>query len=83
MTGTADTEAQEFQQIYDLEVIVIPPHKKMIRKDYGDLVYLTMIEKYNAKLFIFPNLMIGPHKILGNNMDTYNIKNFKLVKNKL
>ena len=42
-----------------------------------------MIEKYNAKLFIFPNLMIGPHKILGNNMDTYNIKNFKLVKNKL
>ena len=48
MTGTADTEAQEFQQIYDLEVIVIPPHKKMIRKDYGDLVYLTMIEKYNA-----------------------------------
>ena len=48
MTGTADTEAQEFQEIYKLEVIVIPPHKKMIRKDFGDLVYLTMIEKYNA-----------------------------------
>ena len=48
MTGTADTEAQEFQEIYKLEVIVIPPHKKMIRKDFGDLVYLTIIEKYNA-----------------------------------
>ena len=42
-----------------------------------------MIEKYDAKLFIFPNLMVGPHKILGKNMDTYNTKNFKLVKNKL
>ena len=48
MTGTADTEAQEFQEIYKLEVLVIPSHKKMIRKDYGDLVYLTMHEKYNA-----------------------------------
>ena len=48
MTGTADTEAQEFQEIYELEVIVIPPHKKMIRKDFGDLVYLTIEEKYNA-----------------------------------
>ena len=34
MTGTADTEAQEFQEIYKLEVIVVPPHKKLIRKDY-------------------------------------------------
>jgi len=48
MTGTADTEAQEFQEIYNLEVIVIPTNKKMIRNDYGDLVYLTMKEKYTA-----------------------------------
>ena len=48
MTGTADTEAQEFQEIYNLEVIVIPTNKKMIRCDYGDLVYLTMKEKYTA-----------------------------------
>ena len=48
MTGTADTEAQEFQEIYKLEVIVIPPHKMMIRNDFGDLVYLTMKEKYKA-----------------------------------
>jgi len=48
MTGTADTEAQEFQEIYNLEVITIPAHKKMIRSDHGDLVYLTKQEKYNA-----------------------------------
>ena len=45
MTGTADTEATEFQQIYNLEVVAIPTHKKMIRNDYVDLVYLTMKEK--------------------------------------
>ena len=48
MTGTADTEATEFQQIYGLEVIVIPSHKKMIRKDHVDLVFLTVKEKYDA-----------------------------------
>jgi preprotein translocase subunit SecA len=48
MTGTADTEAYEFQTIYGLEVVVIPTHKPMIRKDHGDLVYLTKEEKYQA-----------------------------------
>ena len=48
MTGTADTEAYEFQSIYGLEVVVIPTHKPMIRNDLGDLVYLTMQEKYDA-----------------------------------
>ncbi|MGR9107020.1 MAG: preprotein translocase subunit SecA [Gammaproteobacteria bacterium] len=48
MTGTADTEAFEFQQIYRLEVVVIPTHMPMVRKDLGDLVYLTAKEKYNA-----------------------------------
>ncbi len=48
MTGTADTEATEFQQIYNLEVIVIPSHKKMIRKDHVDLIYLTAKEKFTA-----------------------------------
>lgn len=48
MTGTADTEAFEFQSIYGLEVVVIPTHKPMIRDDMGDLVYLTMKEKYDA-----------------------------------
>lgn len=48
MTGTADTEAFEFQQIYALEVIVIPTHRGMARDDQGDLVYLTSKEKYDA-----------------------------------
>jgi len=48
MTGTADTEAYEFQSIYGLEVVVIPTHKPMVRIDHGDLVYLTRQEKYDA-----------------------------------
>ncbi|MDW8259798.1 MAG: preprotein translocase subunit SecA [Gammaproteobacteria bacterium] len=48
MTGTADTEAPEFMQIYGLEVVVIPTHKPMIRKDEPDLVYLTQKDKYAA-----------------------------------
>jgi len=48
MTGTADTEAYEFQQIYGLEVVVIPTHRPMIRQDLGDQVYRTQTEKHNA-----------------------------------
>lgn len=48
MTGTADTEAFEFQSIYGLEVVVIPTHRPMIRDDKADLVYLTQREKYDA-----------------------------------
>ena len=48
MTGTADTEAFEFQQIYSLEVTVIPTNKTVARDDMGDLVYLTEREKYDA-----------------------------------
>jgi preprotein translocase subunit SecA len=48
MTGTADTEAFEFQQIYGLEVVVIPTNQPMVRDDRGDLVYLTQEEKYRA-----------------------------------
>ena len=48
MTGTADTEAFEFQQIYNLEVVVIPSNVPNIRKDFGDLVYLSVPEKYKA-----------------------------------
>ena len=48
MTGTADTEAYEFQEIYGLEVVVIPTNKNMVREDNGDLVYLTTREKFLA-----------------------------------
>ncbi len=48
MTGTADTEAFEFQTIYGLETIVVPTNRPMVRKDMPDLVYLTAEEKYQA-----------------------------------
>ena len=48
MTGTADTEAEEFDKIYKLEVVVIPTNKPMVRKDHEDLIYKTEAEKFNA-----------------------------------
>lgn len=48
MTGTADTEAFEFKQIYGLDVVVVPTHRPMIRVDRNDLMYLTLAEKYDA-----------------------------------
>ena len=48
MTGTADTEAFESNQIYGLDVVVIPTHKPMIRDDQNDLIFLTLQEKYDA-----------------------------------
>ncbi len=48
MTGTADTEAAEFNKIYNLDVMVIPPNKPMIRTDYADVVYKSEKEKFNA-----------------------------------
>ena len=50
MTGTADTEAYEFQQIYGLEVIVVPTHMPMIREDFSDAVYLKAQDKFKAIL---------------------------------
>ncbi|MDH5183767.1 MAG: preprotein translocase subunit SecA [Gammaproteobacteria bacterium] len=50
MTGTADTEAFELQSIYGLEVMVIPTHRDVSRQDFGDLIYLTQQEKYEAVL---------------------------------
>jgi preprotein translocase subunit SecA len=48
MTGTADTEAFEFQSIYNLETVIIPTNQPMVRKDPNDLVYMTLNEKHNA-----------------------------------
>ena len=48
MTGTAETESEEFHEIYDLEVIVVPTNEPVIRKDYDDLVYRTYPEKFDA-----------------------------------
>ncbi len=64
MTGTADTEAYEFQQIYGLEVIVIPTHKPMIRDDRGDLVYLTAKEKFDAIITDIEGCIIRQQPVL-------------------
>ena len=48
MTGTADTEAAEFKKIYDLDVVIIPTHKTMIRTDYPDAIYKNIPAKYKA-----------------------------------
>lgn len=58
MTGTADTEAVEFAQIYNLEVSTIPPNKPMIRNDYPDLIYQTRKEKFDAIV----NAIVELHK---------------------
>jgi preprotein translocase subunit SecA len=50
MTGTADTEAEEFKKIYDLDVLVIPTHRPMVREDRADLIYKTQKEKYDAAI---------------------------------
>ncbi len=50
MTGTAETEAAEFKKIYDLDVLVIPTHRPMVRKDLPDLIYKTQKEKYDASI---------------------------------
>ncbi len=58
MTGTADTEAAEFNNIYKLEVVVIPPNRPLIRNSYPDVIYRTEREKFNAVV----NEIEGLHK---------------------
>ena len=50
MTGTADTEAEEFKSIYNLDVVVIPTNAEMIREDFPDAIYMTKKEKYDAAI---------------------------------
>jgi preprotein translocase subunit SecA len=64
MTGTAETEAGEFWQIYKLDVVVIPTNKKIIRDDREDLVYKTKREKYNAVIEEIANLTAAGRPVL-------------------
>ena len=50
MTGTADTEAAEFKEIYGMNVVVIPTNQKMVREDVNDVVYVNEEDKYHALL---------------------------------
>jgi len=80
MTGTADTEAYEFQSIYDLEVVVIPTHQPMIREDRPDLVFLTQPEKYDAIIEdIGQRVEAGQPVLVG----TTSIETSELLSNKL
>ena len=64
MTGTAETEAGEFWEIYKLDVVVIPTNKPIQRKDKNDLVYKTNREKYNAIIEEIEKLSKGGRPIL-------------------
>jgi len=50
MTGTADTEAYEFQEIYGLETVIVPTNRPMVRADQNDQIFKTAAEKFNAIL---------------------------------
>jgi len=64
MTGTADTEAAEFQKIYDLEVIVLPTNRKMQRKNHPDVIYRTEKEKFHAIVEEISDLHKVGHPVL-------------------
>jgi preprotein translocase subunit SecA len=76
MTGTADTEAYEFQEIYGLETVVIPPNKPMVRKDELDLVYKTTKEKYDAVIADIRNCHERGQPVL---VGTTSIENSELI----
>lgn len=80
MTGTADTEAFELQKIYGLEVIVIPTHMPMVRDDRGDLVYMSVREKYNAIIDDINDCVKRGQPVL---VGTTSIENSELIANEL
>jgi len=80
MTGTADTEAFELQQIYGLEVVVIPTHRPMVRIDSNDLIYLTAEEKYDAIIKEIETEVAKGRPVL---VGTASIETSELVSNKL
>ncbi len=80
MTGTADTEAYEFQTIYGLEVVVIPTHRPMIRDDRDDLVFLKAANKYDAIVDDIRDCMERGQPVL---VGTTSIETSELISNKL
>lgn len=80
MTGTADTEAYEFQQIYKLEVVVIPTNKPCIRQNHPDLIYLTKAEKFDAIINEIKECVAKQQPVL---VGTISIENSELLSNLL
>ncbi len=80
MTGTADTEAYEFQTIYGLEVVVIPTHRPMVREDHADLVFLTKQEKFGAIVEDIKERVANGQPVL---VGTTSIENSELISKEL
>ena len=80
MTGTADTEAFEFRQIYGLDVVVIPTNKPMVRKDHNDLIYLSIGEKYDAIIADIKDTVKAERPVL---VGTASIESSELLSNAL
>ncbi|AFP84743.1 preprotein translocase subunit SecA [secondary endosymbiont of Ctenarytaina eucalypti] len=80
MTGTADTEAFEFSTIYELETVVIPPNRPMIRNDFADLIYMTEKEKINAIIEDIKSCKKRSQPVL---VGTISIEKSELVSNEL
>ncbi|AWD32653.1 Protein translocase subunit SecA [Candidatus Kinetoplastibacterium sorsogonicusi] len=80
MTGTADTEAYEFQEIYNLETVIIPTNKNMIRKDENDKVFRTKEEKFHAIISDIKSCYEKGQPVL---VGTTNIENSEFLSNKL
>ncbi len=80
MTGTADTEAYEFQQIYGLETVIVPTHRKMIRDDRMDQVFKTSKERYGAVLEDIKDCYERGQPVL---VGTTSIENSELISNQL
>ena len=76
MTGTADTEAQEFSQIYNLETIIIPPHRPTVRIDQGDKIYRTNLERYDAVIDDIKNCHAKSQPVL---VGTTSIENSEFI----
>ena len=76
MTGTADTEAAEFSQIYGLETMIIPPHRPTVRLDQGDKIYRTNSERYNAVIEDIKNCHAKSQPVL---VGTTSIENSEFI----
>ncbi|MDR1110598.1 MAG: preprotein translocase subunit SecA [Deltaproteobacteria bacterium] len=76
MTGTADTEAAEFSKIYNLDVVVMPTHRRMIRTDHVDVIYRTVKEKYDAVVQEIEHLHAKGQPVL---VGTISINNSEIV----
>ena len=78
MTGTADTEAEEFSQIYNLETVIIPPHRPTVRIDQGDKIYRTNAERYKAVIDDIKNCHKKSQPVL---VGTTSIENSEFISN--